>query len=68
MQRGVVVIPKASSEKHLAANLQDMFSWRLNNQQKVRSSFASSNKRRFCYLACMFVWPLVNTVQQTSSP
>jgi diketogulonate reductase-like aldo/keto reductase len=36
MQRGVVVIPKASSPEHLAANLQDMFSWRLNNQQKVR--------------------------------
>eukprot|EP00882_Tetradesmus_deserticola_P031411 GHRQ01035517.1.p2 GENE.GHRQ01035517.1~~GHRQ01035517.1.p2 ORF type:complete len:106 (-),score=34.13 GHRQ01035517.1:53-370(-) len=35
MQRGVVVIPKASSPEHLAENLRDMFSWRLNNQQKV---------------------------------
>jgi diketogulonate reductase-like aldo/keto reductase len=40
MQRGVVVIPKASSPEHLAANLQDMFSWRLNNQQKVRTAAA----------------------------
>jgi diketogulonate reductase-like aldo/keto reductase len=42
MQRGVVVIPKASSPEHLAANLQDMFSWRLNNQQKVRGAAAAA--------------------------
>lgn len=35
MQRGVVVIPKATSHKHLAENFVGMFDWRLSNQQKV---------------------------------
>jgi diketogulonate reductase-like aldo/keto reductase len=36
MQRGVPVIPKATSRDHLAENFVDMFNWRLTNQQKVR--------------------------------
>lgn len=35
MQRGVPVIPKATSREHLAENFVDMFNWRLTNQQKV---------------------------------
>ncbi|KAF6262790.1 NADP-dependent oxidoreductase domain-containing protein [Scenedesmus sp. NREL 46B-D3] len=45
MQRGVVVIPKASSPEHLAANLQDMFSWRLNNKQKVLLDTMDTGRR-----------------------
>ncbi|WIA20539.1 hypothetical protein OEZ85_004932 [Tetradesmus obliquus] len=45
MQRGVVVIPKASSPEHLAANLQGMFSWRLNNQQKILLDTMDAGKR-----------------------
>jgi len=36
MQRGVPVIPKATSREHLAENFADMFNWRLTNQHKVR--------------------------------
>lgn len=36
MQRGVPVIPKATSREHLAENFADMFNWRLTNEQKVR--------------------------------
>lgn len=35
LQRGVVVIPKASSEGHLRENLEGMFKWKLTNEQKV---------------------------------
>jgi diketogulonate reductase-like aldo/keto reductase len=38
MQRGVPVIPKATSRGHLAENFVDMFAWRLTNQQKVRQA------------------------------
>lgn len=35
LQRGVPVIPKASSPGNLEANIKDAFSWRLSNEQKV---------------------------------
>lgn len=46
MQRGVPVIPKASSPAHLAENIADMTSWRLSNQQKVRPAAAASRHAR----------------------
>lgn len=42
MQRGVPVIPKATSRDHLAENFVDMFTWRLTNQQKVRQAAAAA--------------------------
>ena len=36
VQRGVPVMPKASSRQHLVANLEGMFSWRLSYEQKVQ--------------------------------
>ena len=36
LQRGVAVIPKASSEAHLRENLAGCFEWRLSNEHKVR--------------------------------
>ncbi len=35
MQRGVVVIPKATQRAHLEENSKGMFEWRLTNEQKV---------------------------------
>eukprot|EP00775_Hariotina_reticulata_P007634 gene7634-7836_t len=45
MQRGVPVIPKATSEEHLAENIADMFNWRLSNQQKVLLDTLDCGKR-----------------------
>ena len=36
IQRGVVVIPKASSEAHLKENISGCFDWKLSNDHKVR--------------------------------
>ena len=35
MQRGVAVIPKASSEEHLRSNIEGMTGWRLSNEMKA---------------------------------
>ena len=35
-QRGVPVIPKASSPAHMISNLKGLFEWRLTYEQKVR--------------------------------
>eukprot|EP00878_Enallax_costatus_P042491 GHUV01049870.1.p1 GENE.GHUV01049870.1~~GHUV01049870.1.p1 ORF type:complete len:360 (+),score=108.37 GHUV01049870.1:232-1311(+) len=45
MQRGVVVIPKATSREHLAENFVGMFDWRLSNQQKVLLDTLDAGKR-----------------------
>eukprot|EP00879_Flechtneria_rotunda_P030345 GHRR01032968.1.p1 GENE.GHRR01032968.1~~GHRR01032968.1.p1 ORF type:complete len:299 (+),score=105.12 GHRR01032968.1:711-1607(+) len=45
LQRGVVVIPKATSQKHLEENFRDMFNWKLTNQQKVLLDTLDINKR-----------------------
>jgi hypothetical protein len=44
LQRGVPVIPKATSRDHLAENLAGMFSWRLTNHQKVRRGCATAGR------------------------
>lgn len=36
VQRGVAVIPKASSEAHARDNIEGLFAWRLTWDQKVR--------------------------------
>ena len=46
LQRGVVVIPKASSEGHLRENLEGMFKWKLTNEQKV--GVAGEGERERC--------------------
>lgn len=35
MQRGVAVIPKASSEEHLRSNIEGMLDWKLSNEHKA---------------------------------
>ena len=35
MQRGIAVIPKASSESHLRENIDGCFDWKLSNEHKV---------------------------------
>ena len=37
LQRGVAIIPKASSEAHLRENLAGCFEWRLSNEHKVQT-------------------------------
>lgn len=36
VQRGVPVIPKASSLDHMRSNIEGLFEWRLSYEQKVR--------------------------------
>ena len=36
VQRGVAVLPKASSPAHVADNIEGLFDWRLTYDQKVR--------------------------------
>ena len=36
VQRGVPVIPKASSPEHMQSNIEGLFDWRLTYDQKVR--------------------------------
>lgn len=50
MQRGVPVIPKATSRDHLAENFVGMSDWRLTNEQKVRHMAASSSGLPFARL------------------
>jgi len=45
MQRGVAVIPKASSEAHLAANIAHAFDWRLSNADKAALDALDCGKR-----------------------
>ncbi|GFH16935.1 aldo_ket_red domain-containing protein [Haematococcus lacustris] len=47
MQRGVPVIPKASSPAHLQDNVRDIFSWSLTSQQKAMLDALECGKR-FC--------------------
>ena len=48
IQRGVAVIPKASSESHLRANFQGLFDWRLSWDQKAAiDSIAENSPKRF---------------------
>lgn len=53
MQRGVPVIPKATSREHLAENLVGMCDWRLSNQHKVSVGFLQG----LCVCICGVVWP-----------
>lgn len=48
MQRGVPVIPKASKHAHLAENINDMLSWRLSNDQKVRMALVFEEHSMQC--------------------
>ena len=41
VQRGVAVIPKASSPEHMRANIEGLFDWRLSYDQKVRIDILS---------------------------
>lgn len=45
VQRGVAVIPKASSEGHLRENLEGLFAWRLTWDQKSRLDAMDEGKR-----------------------
>lgn len=51
VQRGVAVIPKASSPDHMRSNIEGLFEWRLSYEQKVRCSplgaYISSNDYRY---------------------
>jgi diketogulonate reductase-like aldo/keto reductase len=47
VQRGVAVIPKASSEKHLRDNFVDLFSWRLTWDQKAALDALEKPGKRF---------------------
>ena len=40
VQRGVAVIPKASSPEHMRANIEGLFDWRLSYNQKVQEDRA----------------------------
>jgi len=44
IQRGVVVIPKASSEAHLKENISGCFDWKLSNDHKVSLSYLILSK------------------------
>ena len=46
LQRGVAVIPKASSEAHLRENLAGCFEWRLSNEHKVQAGRGGPGGRR----------------------
>ncbi|GAX80958.1 hypothetical protein CEUSTIGMA_g8393.t1 [Chlamydomonas eustigma] len=45
LQRGIAVIPKASSEAHLRENLEGCFVWRLSNDHKALLDTMDCNKR-----------------------
>lgn len=45
MQRGIPVIPKASGEAHLRANLEGMLEWKLSNAHKARLDAMDKGKR-----------------------
>jgi hypothetical protein len=45
MQRGVPVIPKASSQPHLQENFDHAFDWRLSNADKVALDALDAGKR-----------------------
>jgi diketogulonate reductase-like aldo/keto reductase len=45
MQRGVPVIPKASSQAHLSENFDHAFDWRLGNADKVALDALECGKR-----------------------
>ena len=45
VQRGVAVIPKASSEPHLRDNIEGLFTWRLSPAQKAALDALDCGKR-----------------------
>lgn len=45
VQRGVAVIPKASSPEHVRSNIEGLFEWRLTYDQKERLDTLDSGKR-----------------------
>jgi diketogulonate reductase-like aldo/keto reductase len=45
MQRGVPVIPKASSERHLSQNIDHAFDWRLSNADKAALDALDAGRR-----------------------
>mmetsp|Transcript_13752 Transcript_13752/g.29583 ORF Transcript_13752/g.29583 Transcript_13752/m.29583 type:complete len:409 (-) Transcript_13752:535-1761(-) len=49
MQRGIPVIPKASSPEHLKQNIEDAFKWRLSNEHKALLDTLDAGKRFITY-------------------